>query len=275
MSVAIAGCGDLGTEAGLRFLAAGHSVVGLRRSPGVLPESFARQATDLSSEVPHLPPDTSIVVLATSADGRTEDAYRSAYVRSAANMVRAIERDCASSPRVLLVSSTAVYSIDDGSLVTEETLAEPATATASILLEAEDVLHSALEDVVVLRLGGIYGPGRGRLIKDAQLGRVTNGVQFTNRIHRDDAAAAIVHLTTIPSPETLYLGVDDDPVERAEVLGYIAAELGLPRPPVTIGSTSGKRCDNGRLRASGFAFAYPTYREGYRAILAGLGERHA
>lgn len=274
MTVVIAGCGDVGTEAGLRYVAAGHAVMGLRRSPGVLPDSFARQAIDLSTEVPTLPSDTAVVVLATSADGRSEAAYRSAYVSSTASVLRAIERDCVRPPRVLLVSSTAVYDIDDGSRVDEETPASPATPTSTMLLEAEDLLRGALDDVVVLRLGGIYGPGRGRLIKDAQLGRVAAGVQFTNRIHRDDAAGAIVHLTTVPAPDSLYLGVDDDPVERAEVIGFIAAELGLPPAPSTIGRASGKRCDNTRLRESGFAFTFPTYREGYRAVLAGLGVRH-
>ena len=274
MTVVIAGCGDVGTEAGLRYVDAGRSVLGLRRSPQVLPDSFGSQAIDLSTEVPVLPPDTGIVVLATSAAGRSEEAYRAAYVDTALNMLTAIERGCDRPPRVLFISSTAVYDVDDGSRVDEDTPARPATPTASLMLDAENTLRGALDDVVVLRLGGIYGPGRGRLIKDAQLGRVTAGVQFTNRIHRDDAAAAIVHLTSIPASEPLYLGVDDDPAERAEVIGFIAAELGLPPPPATIGRASGKRCDNGRLHATGFEFAYPTYREGYRAVLASHGVRH-
>ncbi len=274
MTVVIAGCGDIGTEAGLRYVAAGHHVMGLRRSPEVLPDSFARQAVDLSTDVPSLPADTSVVVVATSAGGRTEEAYRSAYVSPAKALITAIQRDCDRPPRVLFVSSTALWGIDDGSRIDETTPAVPSSPTAAILLEAEEALRGSLDDVIVLRLGGIYGPGRGRLIRDAQLGQVPTGVQFTNRIHRDDAAAAIVHLTTMTTPADVYLGVDDEPIERAEVLGFIAAELDLPPIPATIGRASGKRCDNARLRATGFEFTYPTYREGYRAILAGLGVRH-
>ena len=100
----------------------------------------------------------------------------------------------------------------------------------------------------------------------------------SNRIHRDDAAAAIVHLLTVTdTPDRVYLGVDDAPVDRGEVLAFLAEELGLARPPIGADDSSrggNKRCRNDRLKATGFRFAYPTYREGYRAILAGDGVRH-
>lgn len=278
MEVVIAGCGDLGTEAGLRFLAGGHSVLGLRRSPEVLPRSFRAHKVDLSAEVPRIPSGTDIVVLATSADQRSEPAYQSAYVDVAANMLIAIQRDCARPPRVLLVSSTAVYAADDGRWIDEDTPADPATATAAALLRSEQVLQVALDDVVVLRLGGIYGPGRGRLLDQARGGRaaVPAGPHFTNRIHRDDAAGAIVHLTTMSrEPAAIYLGVDNLPADRADVLRFLAAELGAEAPPGSVvGPETGKRCDNARLRESGFGLAYPSYREGYRAVLDGRGVRH-
>ena len=66
MTVVIAGCGDLGTEAGLRFASLGHRVVGLRRSAGKLPAAIEGRAVDLSKEVPTLPADTDIVVIAMS-----------------------------------------------------------------------------------------------------------------------------------------------------------------------------------------------------------------
>lgn len=278
MTVVIAGCGDVGTEAGLRFVEAGHSILGLRRSADVLPDSFQKLSIDLSQDSPPLPADTEVVVLITSADRRSVADYETAYLRTTDNMIRAIERDCASPPRVLLVSSTAVWDVNDGSLVDEDVPAAPATPTATVLLQAEQLLTAALPNVVILRLGGIYGPGRGRLIEQARVGAApaTAGPHFTNRIHRDDAAAAIVHLTT--SPESIgpvYLGVDDDPAERTDVVRFIAAELGVEPPPAPIGDlATGKRCSNARLRSSGFAFAYPSYREGYRAILTGHGVRH-
>jgi len=148
---------------------------------------------------------------------------------------------------------------------------------------------------VVLRLGGIYGPGRTRLIDMVRGGKATlpAGSKLTNRIHRDDAAAAIVHLCTMDAePAPLYLGVDNEPAELGEVLRFLAAELGLPQPAsaepasgVTAGaggaSGSGepsrggnKRVSNALLRGTGFELEYPSFREGYRAILAGVGVRH-
>lgn len=283
MTVVIAGCGDVGTEAGLRYVATGRPVLGLRRSPQLLPSSFETQAIDLAGKVPTLPADTDIVVLVTSAAGRSDAAYKSAYVETAASMLSAIRRDCHRAPRVLFVSSTAVYGVGDGSRVDEQTPIDPTTPTSARLLEAEQLLQSALDDVIVLRLGGIYGPGRGRLIEQAQSGHaiVGPGHHFTNRIHRDDAAAAIVHLTTSAAPGPLYLGVDHDPAERGDVLRFLAAELGtspLLAAPFTEtgvpGAATGKRCDSTLLRESGFVFTYPTYREGYRAVLGGHGVRH-
>src|SRR5699024_4078402 len=182
--------------------------------------------------------------------------------------------------RVLLVSSTAVYGVSDGSTVDEGTPTTPHATNGTVLLEAERALNERIPTATVLRLAGIYGPGR-----TALLDRVRNGEAVipdvpvhTNRIHRDDAAAAIVHLTTRgDTPAPIYLGVDDQPVQRGEVLRFLADELGAPRPPVGGPSpTRGgdKRCSNALLRATGFTFTYPTYREGYRAVVAGHGTRH-
>ncbi len=283
MAVVIAGCGDLGTETGLRFAALGHRVTGLRRSAGKLPREIEGQPIDLSVDVPTLPADTTIVVIAMSPDGRSVDAYRAVYVDSVRLVVAAIHRDCAAPPRVLFVSSTAVYGVDDGSRVDASTPAKPVTPTAVVLREGEESLIEQIPGATILRLGGIYGPGRTR-----EIDRIRGGVasipleaRFTNRIHRDDAAAAIVHLLTRHGqPRTVYVGVDDCPVEYREVVEFLAHSLDLPVPSVAAApghahASRGKRCDNTRLRESGFVFSYPTYREGYAAVLAGTGVRHA
>lgn len=280
MTVLIAGCGDLGTEIGLRFADAGHRVVGLRRSPEVLPGTIEGIRCDLAHELPPVPADTGIVVMATSADGRSEEAYRSAYVDSLKNLLDAVEQSGAGPHRFLLISSTAVYGVDDGSWVDESTEPEPASRTAEILLEAERLLHARLPHAVVLRLGGIYGPGRTRLIDQIRNGtaEIPATPQYTNRIHRDDAAAAVVHLTTaVDAPAPIYVGVDDEPAVQGDVFGFLAVELGMPHP-LSGGSVpkrgSNKRLSNALLRSSGFEFSYPTYREGYGSVLAGNGGRH-
>ncbi|MFJ4209447.1 SDR family oxidoreductase [Paenarthrobacter sp. NPDC089675] len=282
MTVLIAGCGDLGTEAGLRFAASGHHVVGLRRSPEKLPAEIQGIRADLSVHVPELPADVDTVVVAVAADASTEEAYRAAYLNGVKNVLDALDRQSIQPGRILFVSSTAVYPDAAGAVVDEDTPTVPTRFSGKVLLEAEELLfaRAGQSEASVLRLGGIYGPGRTRLIDQVRSGKATIPAQpkHTNRIHRDDAAAMIVHLALMEQqPEAVYLGVDDDAAEYGDVLRFLAKELKLPEPPVGPASDGGagdKRCSNRRLRSTGFEFTYPTYREGYRAILAGEGVRH-
>lgn len=279
--VLIAGCGDLGTEIGLRLHAAGHPVTALRRDPTVLPAAFDARAADLTRDggLPPLPDDVEVVVHA-AAGARGVDGYRALYRDGLRRVLDAV--DPSRLRRVLLVSSTAVYGVTDGSWVDETTPTEPARPTGGAVLEAERVAATCGAPAVVLRLAGIYGPGRTRLIDQVRTGtaRVPDPPTHTNRIHRDDAAAAAVHLLDLDDPPPVVLGVDDAPVDKGEVLRFLADELGLPHPPVaedeTIGQGRGgdKRCRNDLLRATGWTPTYATYREGYRSMLAGEGTRH-
>jgi len=279
-TVLIAGCGDLGTEVGLRFSALGHPVVGLRRSAHLLPPEIDGQSVDLSREKPAIPSTTDTVVVALAASAPTAEAYRAAYVDGLRNLLDAL-RDAAIVPRrFVLVSSTAVFDVTDGSWVDETT---PAVSTAprdAILLEAEQLVASRVPHAVVFRLSGIYGPGRERLITQVREGRATVGPtpRHTNRIHRDDAAAAIIHLATLETqPHNLYLGVDDNTATLDEVLTFLAGELSAA-PPTRVDTDSdrggNKRLRNARLKSTGFNFTYPDYRAGYRSLIAGDGIRH-
>jgi len=280
MTVLIAGCGDLGTEVGLRLVALGQHVVGLRRAAGVLPAALNGQSVDLSRQQPEVPPDTEIVIVAIAAGNPDPDVYRAAYVTGLANLLDALDAARVTPRRFLMVSSTAVYDVNDGSTVDEDTPATPGPGTDSILLEAEQLLRSRIPSAVVLRLGGIYGPGRDRLIRQVREGRATVAARgrLSNRIHRDDAAAMIVHLVCrAAAPDPLYLGVDSTPVPATEVLDFLAGELGLPGPEIveTGGRRGGdKRVSNQRILETGFTFSYPSYREGYLAVLAGRAVRH-
>lgn len=285
MTILLAGCGDLGTEAGLRFAAAGHRVVGWRRSPDKLPAEIEGVAANLSTaELPPVPADTTAVVIAVAADGPTEEAYRAAYVDGVGHVLDALERDAVTPQRILFVSSTAVYGDADGAWIDESTIPEPGGFSGRIMREAEDLLLKRLDRTgitpFVLRLGGIYGPGRTRLIDQVRTGAalIPDQPRYTNRIHRDDAARAIVHLCTMTAePDSAYLGVDDDPAELGDVLRFLAAELGMAAPPTaSLGDARGgnKRCSNALLRGTAFSLKYPSFREGYRDILAGVGVRH-
>jgi nucleoside-diphosphate-sugar epimerase len=279
MRVLIAGCGDVGTEAALQLAAEGHEVFGLRRDPDVLPGPIRRVVGDLTRDdgLAEVPAGLDAAVHVATPGSRDEQAYAAVYRDGLARLVAQVTRN-GEAPRVLFVSSTTVYGDAGGDWVDETTPVSPASATGQRIAEAEQVLLDAPVEGVVLRLAGIYGPGRTRQIDAVRSGEAVrpDPPVHGNRIHRDDAARAIVHLLALDEVAPIYLGVDHAPVPRGEVIGWLARELGLPEPPTGPTSTRGgdKRCRNDRLLASGFVFRYPTYVEGYRAILRGTGMRH-
>jgi nucleoside-diphosphate-sugar epimerase len=271
--VLIAGCGYVGRALGRRLAAEGIETWGLRRSREGLEPDIRPIAADLAdpATLRNLPPDLDGVVYAASAGGSTPEAYEAAYVRGLKNLL-----DVVTPRRLIFVSSTAVFGDRQGAWTDEESPAEPDHFSGRILLDAERIALGGPIPIVVLRLGGIYGPGRERLIREVAEGCATRPAEplFTNRIHRDDAAGAIAHLLTLDRPEPVYLGVDSEPADLGAVYAWIAAWLGRPEPVPAATPTEGrlargsKRCSNARLVASGYSFRYPTFREGYGELLA-------
>ena len=276
MNVLIAGCGYVGTVLARRLLDAGHVVHGLRRDPSGLPPGIRPVAADLAdpASLRGLPPTLTHVVYAASAGGYTPDAYRAAYVDGVDNLVAALHAQGQPVARFVFTGSTGVYAQDGGAWVDETSPAEAAGFSPDALREGE---RRALESgfpATVVRLSGIYGPGRTRTIdgvRDGSARRWRDRQVYLNHIHRDDAAGVLAHVLALPDPRPLYLGTDDEPADRSEVLAWIAARLGLPTPPETEAPArargSERRYRNARLRAAGYRFTYPTYREGYAALL--------
>jgi nucleoside-diphosphate-sugar epimerase len=272
----IAGAGYVGTELARLLIAAGHEVTVLRRSDAPPPPGAHAFRADLAAPgaLGALPP-AELVVYTAAADARTDAAYERVYVTGVARLVERLARMAAPPRRLLYVSSTSVYAQQDGEWVDETSPAEPAGFTGRRLLEGEARALAAPFPAGVLRLGGIYGPGRTSLVERVGSGaaRLPRGApRWTNRIHRDDAARALAPLAALPDPAACTLGVDSEPAPEAEVLAWLAARLGVAfaeqeEADGTRRAAGNKRCSNARLLASGFRFRYPTYREGYAALL--------
>ncbi|MCW5893900.1 MAG: SDR family oxidoreductase [bacterium] len=276
--VLIAGCGDVGTALGLRLAGEGHRVLGLRRDPAHLPAAIVPLAADLAdpATLAVLPGDVDALVYAAAADRRDDDAYRRTYVDGLGHVLTRLRDAGAPLRRLVYVSSTAVHAQDDGGWVDEDSPADPVHFAGRRLREGERLALASGVPAAVLRLAGIYGPGRTRLVDEVRAGTAVVAADppvWTNRIHRDDCAGAIAHLLALPSPAPIWLGVDHEPAERGVVLDWLADRLGVARPrrvPSAPRERGGnKRCDGSRLRASGYVFRYPTFREGYAGILAG------
>jgi nucleoside-diphosphate-sugar epimerase len=274
MRVLIAGCGYVGSALAAALVSDGHEVFGLRRDPeGRIPDGAIPVAADLvaGTGVDAIPGDLDACVSAISADGRSEAAYEAAYVRATTSLQHQLEGKSSALNRWLFVSSTAVYGQKSGEWVDEATSTSPEGFTGRLVLAGEDIVRaSGVRHPVVVRLGGIYGPGRTRLLDQVRAGEATCPPEptYTNRIHRDDAAGILRHLLSLDTPDEIYIGVDSDPAERCEVLRWLAARLGAPPPQPGPGQTRGnKRARNNRILATGYRFLHPTFREGYTAMI--------
>jgi len=268
--VLIAGCGYVGSALAARLVEDRCEVWGMRRNPDALPTGVHPLAADLGdpATLRALPPELDTVFYTAAADGSSEDAYRASYVVGLGNLLGALPN---APRRIVFTSSTSVYGESDGGWVDEDSPTEPAGFAGRRMLEGEALVRAA--GGVVLRLGGIYGPGRTRYIDQVRAGNAECPAEatFTNRIHRDDCAGALRHLMLVPDPRPVYLGVDREPAEVCEVVGWLAERLGMepPRRGAPGGRTRGnKRCRSDRLVASGYDFIHPTYREGFAALLA-------
>jgi len=281
-NVLIAGCGYIGTALGSLLAAEGYTVWGLRRHPATLPPGVRPFGADLTSPdtLQTLPPTIDWVFYTAAPDAHDDVAYQAVYVEGVRNLLHALTSQQIHPRRVFLTSSTGVYGESSGAWVDETCPTEPTGFAGIRLLEGERLLLDGPFPATVLRLGGLYGPGRASLIEQVRRGEIAWGDDETpvyfNRIHRDDAAGALRHLMMLSDPDPIYLGVDREPTTLAVLLDWLAEALGVPPTRQSEASKvrtarhpANKRCRNDRLIASGYVFRYPTFREGYTTLLAG------
>lgn len=265
--VLLVGCGRLGSDVGLRLVELGHDVAAIRRQADQVPAPMQGIAADLTRQVPVLPAlDLGLLVVALTARPRTAEAYRATYVDGMVRALDALDAAGQQPSRAVLVSSTAVYGdLPPDEIVDESTTPRPQDGPGRALLEAEQVFIARIPGGTVLRLSGLYDGGATRLVDTVRSGEVSDPHRWTNRIHRDDAAAAVVHLLTMDAlPASLYVGTDDEPVQLGDVAAHLASRLDAPAPaPADPTLGTGRRMSNARLRATGWVPDFPTFREGY------------
>lgn len=261
----VAGCGDLGGRLPARL--SGWRIHGLRRNPARLAPRILPIMADLddAGSLKAVAGTWDAVVYTATPAERTPAAYRKAYVDGLNNLLSQVR-----TPRLLFVSSTAVYGQDAGEWVDEESVTRPRGFNGEILLEAETVAREAGGTVV--RFSGIYGPGREYLISQALSGAVAcrrDPPVWTNRIHTEDCAAALAHLVELAEPERLYCASDAAPAPRWNVLTWLASMLDVAGPVEVAddGRGQGRRVCAERLFNTGFELQYPDFRAGYGAVL--------
>jgi nucleoside-diphosphate-sugar epimerase len=272
--VLIAGCGYVGSVVAKLFADTGWDVTGWIRTDQMAGRVGEGEISLKAVNIANLDAVRSNafganVVVHCASSGA--DSYRHVYRDGVANLSA-----CFPGARLIFTSSTSVYPQRDRSLVTEESPAEPDSDNARILREAEEI---ALENSgIVLRVAGIYGPGRSFLLRSTMNRTAIATDRIVNQVHRDDVASAIFFLggcQTI-NPPRIFNVVDDTPAPRAEILAWLSERLNLPLPTSVVMAEqrqghSNKRVSNAKLRALGWTPAYPNYREGFdQSVLPAL-----
>ena len=273
--VLIVGCGDLGTELARRLKQDGLAPIGVRRSKAKDAGFPCLQAdvTNPSSLAALQNINPEFLVYCVAASAQTDENYRQHYVDGLRYVLEAL-RGASNLKHVFFVSSTRVYGQISEALLDEAVPASPSDFGGQRLLEAEALLANAHQawTYTSLRLTGIYGPGRTRMLNlAASTSQWPQQNSWTNRIHRDDAAAFIQHLIQMKLRQQplqdCYVVTDSCPAPQHEVLHWIAKQMGEDvaeqMPPVA----GGKRMSNQRMLATGFELRYPDYKAGYADLL--------
>ncbi len=247
MHVLILGCGYLGTLLARRLHAQGAAVYATTRraeaaralqamgvnavpasDPLEIPSDWRRRITHLVDSIP------------------TEGAHAPQRAWAAALAERL--------PKLAWVgylSSTSVYGDRQGAWVSEDDPLKPQGPTAQARVQAEQAWKAAFPAVEIFRLAGIYGPGRhlGPRLMQGYTTVAFAPPRYTNRIHAEDAARAIVAAMRRPRPARIVNLADDEPLPHAEYVRRLAAAIGAP-PPVMLAPEEAKR----RLSARAWAF---------------------
>ncbi len=208
-----------------------------------------------------------------------------AFVHHAADIARATKLGW-----IGYLSTVAVYGDQRGGWVDETSPPNPMSERGKRRLAAENAWLTlgarSGKTVMVFRLPGIYGPGRSMLddVADGTARRLIKKDQVFNRIHVDDIAGAVEAAIQRPRAGGIFNVVDDEPGPPQDVVSFAADLLGRAPPPdmpfedaklspmARSFYSENKRVRNARLKAElGYTLAYPTYREGLRAIAARTG----
>jgi nucleoside-diphosphate-sugar epimerase len=275
--VLVAGCGWLGEAIARALVARGDRVTGIRRDPsrasslaalGVEPLALDLAAPDAAARLP--PFDAAVACQSAGAD--TEAAYRVAYVEANQALLSATARGGA---RLVYTGSTGVFGQQDGSDVDEATPPAPSGATAAVLVEAERLVLAAAARGVhasVVRLSGLYGPGRTGIAGRVRAGALALGPgdgAWMNFCHRDDAVAFVLAALERAEAGAIHHGSDAGPARRREVVEWIAARLGIP-PPRSDRPVAGpdRRVRSERTRAElGVALRWPSFEDGLAPLI--------
>ena len=273
---AILGCGYVGEEVARAWKQEGHALWATttrRERLGELAELVETplifDSTDPSTNLDFTADLDGILVSFAPSKGSEVDLgqYRKTFLGGLQRLVETLDRRPRNTPlQIVHLSSCGVYGNRHGALTNETApIADPHPVN-QVLLQAEEMMGAIRSDrikVCVLRLGGIYGPGRDipSMLLSAAGGLVQrNGLNVPCWIHRDDIVRGVCFAFDQGLDETYNL-VNDTQLSGQELTDRLCERAGLPLAKwLTIDTTDrilNARVSNEKLKQIGFTFSYP------------------
>lgn len=285
----VIGCGYLGRRVAAAWLQDGHRVTALTRSEEHAEQFRAQSIEPVIGDVTDPDslsalPDVETALYAVGYDRGSDASMQEVYVNGLDNVLAVL------APRVrrlIYISSSSVYGQTGGEWVDELSRCKPARPNGQACLDAERVVwrhfpsenQSSMHGANVLRLAGIYGPGRlFSRMQSLQSGEPLSGNPdaYLNLIHVDDAVQTVVACEERGKTGTTYLVCDDRPLTRREYYETLASYVDAPVP--TFDQTTqnnspvqglNKRCRNRKLREElGVELIYPSIETGLPQALS-------
>ncbi|MFI4874789.1 MAG: SDR family oxidoreductase [Blastopirellula sp. JB062] len=281
----IIGCGYVGLRVAHLWCAQDDQVFAVTRSAETAAQFAADKLQPILADVTDESsldqlPSVDTVLFAVGYDRTADPTIDDVYVAGLAKVLRHLPNGCR---RLIYLSSTGVYGDAAGQLVNEQTPCNPQRAGGKACFAAENLLRDHPQwkaKHTVLRLAGIYGPGRIPRAKDIADGVAipAPGAGMLNLIHVDDAVQAVLLAAEHAQPAPLYVISDGQPVERREYYAQIARSLNAPAPvyeaadpasPAGLRAGANRRMSNRwAVEHLGLKPKYSDYRAGLAAILA-------
>ena len=230
MNIFVIGFGDIGQRVAQLELGQGHHVTALaRRNKEFAGVTIIRGDLDLPATMPRLPcPGTVVYYFAPPPVSGVFDQRMRSWLEGLVS-----HNDFPD--RIIYISTTGVYGDCKGAWVDEQTPPAPSTDRAMRRLDAEKALrdfeHEYGVPVIVLRVPGIYGPGRWPIERLRQGGVILRAedAPFSNRIHADDLARVCMAAARRGQPGTVYNATDGQITTMTEYFHAVADAMGLPR----------------------------------------------
>ena len=268
IKAAIIGCGYVGQEVARLWRRQGLTVTATTTSPERVEalRTVADRVLVLKGTDPEAVQDCLLdqqVVLVSVGSKRGAN-YGETYLGTAKTLAQVLPNTGVK--QLIYTSTYSVYGQHQGAVVTEETVVQPATANGEVIAETERTLLglSGL-DVCVLRLGGIYGPGR---TLERIYGRATGqtrpgaGAEWANWVYREDIVGGIEHVRSHALSGIYNLVQDEIPTVR-ELIATVCDRHQLAPvqwdPSQPSARPYNAKVSNAKIKAAGYQFVHPRF----------------